>query len=366
MSRGTRVSSARGYNRRLSADSLDPAETDADTMAAWVGAMDPKEQEKLAQIWSAARQAWRGSMSAEVAEALDRCIASFHTVGGILSFGDLRVTDVLGTGAFATVYKALLPGPAGAPRVVAFKKLGTDNMQAMSVKTLADFECEVDLLRRLDHPNIVAFMGTTVDPLGVVTEFCSRGNLMVMLHNESVALTWARKLSIVTDTARGMCYLHAQRPTILHRDLKSLNILLDEHWNTKVTDFGLSRFKADSIAGNMTGQTGTYHWMAPEVINAEKYDERADVYSFGIILWEVYGRAIPYEGMTPVQIVAAVVARRERLPIPAGAPPQYADLIARCWAHDPAERPQFSEVLGVLEEMLQKHEKSHKLRDRTV
>ncbi|CAN0458422.1 unnamed protein product, partial [Laminaria digitata] len=84
----------------------------------------------------------------------------------------------------------------------------------------------------------------------------------------SVDLTFKMKKQMMLDVATGMQYLHGQNPVIIHRDLKSLNVLIDENWVTKVTDFGLSRFKATSVSEKMTGQAGTYHWMAPEVRNA--------------------------------------------------------------------------------------------------
>ena len=324
------------------------------------GEGDAARQAQLAQTWSALRQPWKARLSGDAAVALTECEAAFRRSGGrVVAFEELLVRDVIGKGAFATVYVAALSGFGD----VAFKKLGVAEGDVMQAKTLRDFSMEVQLLRKLKHPNVVAFLGATVEPLGVLTELCSRGNVMAVLHDERVALPWLRKLNILLDTARGMEYLHAQTPPVVHRDLKSLNLLIDHEWSTKVTDFGLSRFKADSSAAHMTGQTGTYHWMAPEVINSEKYDESADVYSFGVILWEVYGRAIPYEGMSPVQIVATVVARRERLQIPPGCPPDFAQLIRSCWAHDPAERPPFAHITGRLAALVERHEESARRRD---
>ena len=107
-------------------------------------------------------------------------------------------------------------------------------------------------------------------------EFVPRGNLFHTCGDCDVVLSCNQRLVIACGTADGMAYLHAQTPAIIHRDLKSLNLLLDEDWSCKVTDFGLSRFKAGD--DKMTGQVGTYHWMAPEVINSEEYTEKADVY----------------------------------------------------------------------------------------
>ena len=98
------------------------------------------------------------------------------------------------------------------------------------------------------------------------------------------------------ETARGVHYLHSFKPPILHRDLKSLNLLLDECFRIKLADFGWTRVMAES----MTGKIGTYQWMAPEVINNEKYTEKADVYSFGIILWEIASREPPYKNINGV------------------------------------------------------------------
>lgn len=96
------------------------------------------------------------------------------------------------------------------------------------------------------------------------------------------------------DAARGVLYLHSFNPPILHRDLKSLNLLLDEAFRTKLADFGWTR----TLANYMTSKIGTYQWMAPEVIAGQVYTEKADVFSFGIILWEIAAREPPYRSKT--------------------------------------------------------------------
>lgn len=122
----------------------------------------------------------------------------------------------------------------------------------------------------------IHFANASCSPLSLLMEFVPRGNLFHTCGDCDVVLSWNQRLVIACGTADGMAYLHAQTPAIIHRDLKSLNLLLDEDWSCKVTDFGLSRFKAGD--DKMTGQVGTYHWMAPEVINSEEYTEKADVY----------------------------------------------------------------------------------------
>lgn len=147
----------------------------------------------------------------------------------------------------------------------------------------------------LRHPNIVLFLGACIKPpnLGLVLEFCNKGSLWSVLQNHEISLTWEDRKKIALDTAKGVYYLHSFNPPILHRDLKSLNLLLDDSFRTKLIDFGWTR-KLDII---MTGKIGTYQWMAPEVISGLNYTEKADVFSFGIILWEIASREPPYRRM---------------------------------------------------------------------
>jgi serine/threonine protein kinase len=171
--------------------------------------------------------------------------------------------------------------------------------------------------------------------------------------------------------------LHSSEPIIIHRDLKSLNLLVDADWNVKVSDFGLSRFKALTSSGLMTAQCGTFHWMAPEVIAGHKYTEKADVYSFGIDMWELLTRAIPFTGLQPMQVkcvvtstfhidsrlvavfvrsfsqvAMAVLTRGLRPAIPPDCPRDYALLMEACWQTEPELRPTFIEITERLAHML--------------
>ena len=132
---------------------------------------------------------------------------------------------------------------------MAVKKI---RVSRMSAKAIRDFHSEVTLMRALRHPNIVIFMGLVMDPVCLVTEYCHNGNLFDLLHDTiedeqgerfAVKIPWQRRVRIALDVARGMNFLHTSSPVIIHRDLKSLNILVDEKWTAKVSDFGLSRFK---------------------------------------------------------------------------------------------------------------------------
>mmetsp|Transcript_14559 Transcript_14559/g.49305 ORF Transcript_14559/g.49305 Transcript_14559/m.49305 type:complete len:188 (-) Transcript_14559:36-599(-) len=176
-------------------------------------------------------------------------------------------------------------------------------------------------------------------------EFCDRGSLFQVLANESIELPWTKKKSLILGLAQGMEYLHSQTPIIIHRDLKSLNVLVSQDWRAKVTDFGLSRAYTESANGKLTMATGSYHWMAVEVISGTSYTEKADVYSFGIILWETLTRRTPYDGMQAVQVISAVVSRNERPAIPEGTPAILVTLLNELWHANPGLRPPFRDIV---------------------
>jgi len=253
-----------------------------------------------------------------------------------LSFGP-RV----GRGGYGEVYRGMWGGTE-----VAVKMLFTDNMNA---KLLSDLRKEVDLLCKLRHPNILLFMGACTEPVTpcIVTEYLARGSLASILMDQTVEIEWGLTLQVAIDCARGMAYLHSRNPVIIHRDLKTDNLLVDDNWQVKLADFGLATVKSRTFAKTMCGTTG---WVAPEVLAEEGYTEKADVYSYAIILWELLTRQIPYAGKNTMQVVRSV-DRGERLSIPPTCPPDYAKLINHCWGTDPSVRPSFANVLVTLERM---------------
>jgi tRNA A-37 threonylcarbamoyl transferase component Bud32 len=253
-----------------------------------------------------------------------------------LSFGPR-----IGRGGYGEVYRGMWGGTE-----VAVKMLFTDNMNA---KLLDDLRKEVDLLCKLRHPNILLFMGACTEPGSpcIVTEFLARGSLASILMDHSVVIDWGLSLQIGIDTARGMAYLHSRNPVIIHRDLKTDNLLVDDNWQVKLADFGLATVKSRTFAKTMCGTTG---WVAPEVLAEQGYTEKADVYSFAVILWELLTRQVPYAGKNTMQVVRSI-DRGERLIIPATCPPDYSRLINLCWDTDPSVRPPFTLILTTLERM---------------
>ena len=156
-----------------------------------------------------------------------------------------------------------------------------------------------------------------------------------------------RLLQLATDVASGCHYLHRLKPAIIHRDLKSSNILLTATGAAKIADFGLSRFFQQDIA-EMTGQVGTPGWTAPEVFRHQTYDHKVDVYSFGIVLAECLSREKPYAGMDAMQAIFATVYRNKRPALPEGTPPPLEKLIKACWDAEPKKRPPMNKVLDTL------------------
>jgi serine/threonine protein kinase len=127
----------------------------------------------------------------------------------------------------------------------------------------------------------------------MITEFVNKGSLFEMLHQKKYLLEDDRIIKIAKQIAMALQYLHKKK--ILHCDLKSQNILLNDDWTVKICDFGLARYK-EKFQKDNHGKIGTPHWMAPEILRGEKYEEAADVYSFGVILWEMMTGEIPYMG----------------------------------------------------------------------
>ncbi|OAO91712.1 hypothetical protein AXX17_AT5G48250 [Arabidopsis thaliana] len=207
---------------------------------------------------------------------------------------DLTIGEQIGQGSCGTVYHGLWFGSDVAVKV--FSK------QEYSEEIITSFRQEVSLMKRLRHPNVLLFMGAVTSPqrLCIVTEFLPRGSLFRLLQRNTSKLDWRRRIHMASDIARGMNYLHHCTPPIIHRDLKSSNLLVDKNWTVKVADFGLSRIKHETYLTTKTGR-GTPQWMAPEVLRNEAADEKSDVYSFGVILWELVTEKIPWESLNAMQ-----------------------------------------------------------------
>ncbi|KAL4385152.1 hypothetical protein GQ457_15G001160 [Hibiscus cannabinus] len=283
-------------------------------------------------------------------------IISDRSVGNDSSKSDITLDDVaeceipleeitlgerIGLGSYGEVYRGEWHGTE-----VAVKKFLN---QDLSGDSLEEFKSEVLIMKKVRHPNVVLFMGAVTRPpdLSIVTEFLHRGSLYRLIHRPNNQLDERRRLRMALDTARGMNYLHNCTPVIVHRDLKSPNLLVDKNWVVKVCDFGLSRMKHSTYLSSMS-TAGTAEWMAPEVLRNEPSDEKCDVYSFGVILWELSTLQQPWKGMNPMQVVGAVGFQHRRLDIPDDVDPAIAEIITKCWHTDPKLRPTFAEIMAAL------------------
>ncbi|ELR15776.1 Protein kinase [Acanthamoeba castellanii str. Neff] len=173
-------------------------------------------------------------------------------------------------------------------------------------------------MSKLRHPNVVMFMAACTRPphLAIVMEYMALGSVFELLHNELVvALPMELCVKQCYQAAKGMHFLHSA--DIAHCDLKSLNLLLDAKWNVRVADFGLSSVR-NAVERNWAGFVGSVAWTAPEVLNKMPDADYvlADVYSFGIVMWEMLTRRVPYEGLSPAQIAIQVICDGRRPTFP--------------------------------------------------
>ncbi|BBN20086.1 sterile alpha motif and leucine zipper containing kinase AZK [Marchantia polymorpha subsp. ruderalis] len=260
-----------------------------------------------------------------------------------IAWDDVVIGERIGQGSYGKVYRADWQGSDVAVKVFLDQDLKTE--------ALEEFKSEVAIMRRLRHPNIVLFMGAVTKPpnLSIITEFCPRGSLYRLLHRPNRELDERKRIRMAVDVVKGMNYLHRCSPPVVHRDLKSPNLLVDKNWTVKVADFGLSRQKHSTFLSSKSS-AGTPEWMAPEVLRNEPSDEKSDVYSFGVILWELATLQVPWNGMNPIQVVGAVGFQHRRLPTDT-IDPSLAAIIQACWRTDSKLRPSFADLMQELKNL---------------
>ncbi|XP_074276062.1 putative serine/threonine-protein kinase SIS8 isoform X2 [Silene latifolia] len=250
-----------------------------------------------------------------------------------IDFSELNVGTRVGIGFFGEVFRGMWNGTDVAIKVFLEQDLTPENME--------DFCNEISILSRLRHPNVILFLGACTKPprLSMVTEYMELGSLYYLIHlSGQKKLSWRRKLKMLRDICRGLMCIH--RMKIVHRDLKSANCLVNKHSIVKICDFGLSRIMTESPIKD-SSSAGTPEWMAPELIRNEPFTEKCDIFSLGVIMWELCTLSRPWEGTPPERVVYAVAHEGSRLEIPEG---PLGRLIADCWA-EPQERPSCEDIL---------------------
>ncbi|KAH6757119.1 Protein kinase superfamily protein [Perilla frutescens var. hirtella] len=278
----------------------------------------------------------------------------------------LEILYLVAQGTYGTVYRGTYDGQDVAVKLLDWE----DGMKtaAEAAEIRASFKQEVSVWHKLNHPNVTRFVGasmgtsqfkipkknpsessTNLPPRAccVLVEFLPGGTLKTYLFkNRKKKLPFKVVIQLALDLSRGLSYLHSER--IVHRDVKAENMLLGTQRTLKIADFGVARVEAQNPR-DMTGETGTLGYMAPEVLDGKPYNRKCDVYSFGICLWEIYCCDLPYPDLSFADISSAVVRQNLRPDIPRCCPSSVSNIMKRCWDANPEKRPEMDEVVRLLE-----------------
>ncbi|XP_052391048.1 mitogen-activated protein kinase kinase kinase 7 isoform X1 [Carassius gibelio] len=254
---------------------------------------------------------------------------------------DIVVEEVVGRGAFGVVNKAKWKG-----RDVAIKKIESESERNA-------FFVELRQLSRVNHPNIVKLYGSCNNPVYLVMEYAEGGSLYNVLHGAEPLphYTASHAMSWCLQCSQGVSYLHGMKPkALIHRDLKPPNLLLVAGGTVlKICDFGT----ACDIQTHMTNNKGSAAWMAPEVFEGNNYSEKCDVFSWGIILWEVITRRKPFDEIGgPAFRIMWAVHRGTRPPLIKNLPKPLESLMTRCWSKDPSQRPSMEEIVKIMSHLM--------------
>ena len=263
-----------------------------------------------------------------------------------IPYSDIEIDEVIDSGAFGEVYTARWHGNRVAVKILRGAQI--------TEKSRASFQREVYVMNCLRHPNIVLLLGACQTPphLSIVMELLTGGSLHHMIHDKGEILTLKEIQPVGLDIACGLQYLHGIN--ILHRDLKGKNVLLTNNQfpcQAKLCDFGLARMRQETAT--MTGNIGTVHWTAPEIMNNKRYRFSADVYSLGMVLYEMGSGKLPFAEMIPMAVMVAVVINKQRPSMDViksrhGHDPQLQELIEKCTEWEASERPNITEVISLL------------------
>jgi serine/threonine protein kinase len=297
------------------------------------------------------RTPWR-TTSKKSPKAVDPFIEQLKADGVPDSFflttSQIKLGEKLGSGAFGTIHASTVSG--WETSAVVAKVIRPQKLKPAHATLLRN---EVVIWHQMDHQNIVRFLNMSADPLEVrlVCERCTGGTLEDALERaisrREPRLTLNKVTGQMLQIARALEHVHGLG--FMHRDLKPANVLI-EGLTFKLSDFGLARLKPEKKS-ILTAETGSYRWMAPEVMRHEPYDEKCDMYSFGLLCWTLLTRSLPFPSLSPIDAAFAVADEAKRPTIPADCAVDLAALIKRCWAPTSEDRPAFGEVVSPLAAM---------------
>ena len=288
-----------------------------------------------------------------------------------IDFASIELEKEIGKGSFGKIFKASWnETPVAVKFLVNYEPKnrfqvddieGDDFKLKQTEKLLHTLEAEAEMLSVLRHPNIVQYLGVCMDPssMCIVTEYCGNGSLADVIRKKT--LTWDMAARMLLDAATGMLYLHSRN--ILHCDLKSNNILVDSHYRTKICDFNMSKLIEEST-GSSLANIQNPRWLAPEICEgSDSHSKASDVYSFGIVMWEVLSGEIPWKDSKPWEIVQlikeggrpttpnfwdCVDARGNEFT----AFDEFVKLLTDCWDQNPYSRPSFNDIIRELKEIV--------------
>ncbi|KAH9300689.1 hypothetical protein KI387_012272, partial [Taxus chinensis] len=310
--------------------------------------LDAQLEKHLSRVWTMEKEAKRTKEEWEI------------------DLKKLVLKGKIAQGTFGAVYRGVFDGQDVAVKLLDWGE-EESKTAAEVVAVRAAFRQEVAVWHKLDHPNVTKFIGASMgssdlmpgpnDTDGsfqgpssaccVVVEYLAGGTLKsYLIKNRRRKLAFNVVIQLALDLSRGLSYLHSQK--IVHRDVKTENMLLDKGRTLKIADFGVARVEAQNPK-DMTGETGTLGYMAPEVLDGKPYNRKCDVYSFGICLWEAYCCEMPYADLSFADMTSAVVRQNLRPEIPRCCPSSLANVMKKCWDANPDKRPEMDEVVQLLE-----------------
>ncbi|VDK18048.1 unnamed protein product [Anisakis simplex] len=253
--------------------------------------------------------------------------------------GQLEFGECVGEGGFGQVFRG--------------KWKTKEGEKTVAMKRVTKFEKEVKILSEFDHPNVIQFYGVSEDHLGyiIVTEYAEGGSLYDHLHNgDNTSIDFKQIITWALEIARGVEYLHYDAPVkTIHRDLKSKNVVLTSERVCKLCDFGASKNSVHSVTS--TSLNGTIPWMSPEQIKRDRISTATDVWSYGVILWEMITRKMPYKGLPELTVFGSIANNGSTLVIPEDCPAAFKRLMQNCWIMEPENRYNMRQVISALNDM---------------
>ena len=277
-----------------------------------------------------------------ISSLIEQQLPKFSTRVKVIAFSEVKISGELGCGGYGKVFQGMwnhLP--------VAVKKLNAKQPDKASIDDLLR---EAELLAECQHPNVVRIFGILLEKecYGMVMELCDRGSLRNLLLKSEPE--WAQRWTYGLQVSQGLIYLHSSH--ILHRDLKSENVLIDANNVARIADFGLAALKSHSATQSLSissiGQpvVGSLPWMAPELLSASpKYSVYSDIYSLGMLFWEVASLKIPFESHVNSKVLAQLIISGVRPECPLRCPVSFREIVESCWQPVPAERPTLPDIV---------------------